>query len=115
VNREYQGETPVGMTFSTLAGTIGGGAQTPGFIGISKNFILSERFLQAEGGISRLVWLPSLLREELGDRLREALAARGLPGLYEKIADETRATTLEELVAFLSSVDHPALTMPPLL
>jgi len=115
VNREYQGETPVGMTFSTLAGTIGGGAQTPGFIGISKNFILSERFLQADGGISRLVWLPSLLKEELRDRLREALAARGLPGLYEKIADETRATTLEELVAFLSSVDHPALTMPPLL
>ena len=40
VNREYKGMTPWGMTFSTLAGTIGGGAQTPGFAGISKNYIL---------------------------------------------------------------------------
>ncbi len=49
VNREYKGMTPSGMTFSTLAGTIGGGAQTPGFAGISKNYILSDRFLQGDG------------------------------------------------------------------
>ena len=33
VNREYQGMTPLGMTFSTLAGEVGGGVQTPGFLG----------------------------------------------------------------------------------
>lgn len=115
VNREYRGETPSGMTFSTLAGTIGGGSQTPGFIGISRNFILSERFLQAEGGIARLVWLPTAVKEELGPRLQEVLAGRGLPDLFDKIADETRATTLEELVTFLTRVGHPALAMPPLL
>ena len=65
VNREYKGETPSGMSFSTLAGTIGGGSQTPGFAGISKNYILSDRFLQAEGGIERLVWMPAALKEEL--------------------------------------------------
>ena len=66
VNREFKGETPSGMSFSTLAGTIGGGAQTPGFAGISKDYILSDRFLQAEGGIRRLVWMPAGLKEELG-------------------------------------------------
>jgi acetyl-CoA synthase len=36
VNREYTGETPCGMKFTTLAGTIGGGLSTPGFVGHGK-------------------------------------------------------------------------------
>jgi len=115
VNRDYRGETPLGMTFSTLAGTIGGGAQTPGFLGIAKNYILSERFLKAEGGIARVVWMPTSLREELGDRLRERLAAAGIPEMYEKIADEVTAPTIEDLIAFLERVEHPALSMKPLI
>ena len=74
VNREFKGITPSGMTFSTLAGTIGGGAQTPGFAGISKNYILSDRFLQGDGGIERLVWMPSQLKEELKTQLVKKLA-----------------------------------------
>jgi CO dehydrogenase/acetyl-CoA synthase beta subunit len=115
VNREYKGETPSGMSFSTLAGTIGGGAQTPGFAGISKNFILSDRFLQAEGGISRLVWIPLGLKEELSGRLRQKLAERGLSSLYDQIATEREAITIEELAGFLSRAGHPALLMKPLL
>ncbi len=115
VHREYKGMTPSGMTFSTLAGTIGGGAQTPGFAGISKVFILSDRFLQGDGGIERLVWMPLPLKEELGPRLKAKLAERGLSSLFDRIADETKATTIEELMAFLESVQHPALAMKPLL
>ncbi|MEN6610872.1 MAG: acetyl-CoA decarbonylase/synthase complex subunit alpha/beta [Methanoregulaceae archaeon] len=115
VNREFKGMTPSGMTFSTLAGTIGGGAQTPGFAGISKGFILSDRFLEGDGGIERLVWIPSQLREELGDRLKKKLAERGLSDLFDKIADETNATTIEELLTFLTEKNHPALTMKSLL
>jgi acetyl-CoA decarbonylase/synthase complex subunit beta len=115
VNREYKGQTPSGMSFSTLAGTIGGGAQTPGFAGISKTFILSDRFLQAEGGISRLVWIPSMLKEELSERLLQKLAERDLSPLYDKIATEREAETIEELMEFLTTVKHPALSMKPLL
>ena len=77
--------------------------------------ILSDRFLQDEGGIERLVWLPSLVKEELKDRLVKKLTKLGHPDLFEKIADETKATSLEELIAFLDEVQHPALTMKPLL
>jgi len=115
VSREFTGETPLGMTFSTLAGTIGGGAQTPGFIGISKNYILSDRFLEAENGIVRVVWMPASLKEELGGRLQEKLAALGMPDLFEKIADEVSAPTIEDLIAFLERVDHPALGMKSLI
>jgi len=114
VNREYKGMTPSGMTFSTLAGTIGGGAQTPGFAGISKNYILSDRFLQGEGGIGRLVWMPAALKEELKDRLVKKLEERGLAGFFEKIADETTAPAIEDLMVFLERVGHPALRMKPL-
>ena len=114
VNREFKGITPSGMTFSTLAGTIGGGAQTPGFAGISKNYILSDRFLQGEGGIERLFWMPSALKEELKIRLTKKLTDQNKPDFFEKIADETRATTIEELIDYLDRVKHPALTMKPL-
>jgi acetyl-CoA decarbonylase/synthase complex subunit beta len=115
VNREFKGETPAGMSFSTLAGTIGGGAQTPGFAGISKGFILSDRFLQAEGGIRRLVWMPAVLKEEIGPRLREKLQQQGILELFEKIGDETRTGTIQELAEFLAGARHPALEMKPLL
>jgi acetyl-CoA decarbonylase/synthase, CODH/ACS complex subunit beta len=115
VNREYKGMTPSGMSFSTLAGTIGGGAQTPGFAGISKNYILSERFLQGEGGIERLVWMPAQLKEELKIRFEKKLKDQGKAGFFEKIADENAATTIEDLTVFLERVNHPALTMKPLM
>lgn len=115
VNREFKGMTPSGMTFSTLAGTIGGGAQTPGFAGIAKNFVLSDRFLQGEGGIERLVWMPSQLKEELKERLESVLAKKGITGFFDKIADENTAATIEDLAVFLEKAAHPALGMKPLM
>ena len=114
VNREFKGLTPSGMSFSTLAGTIGGGAQTPGFAGISKGYILSDRFLQGEGGIERLVWMPKQLKEELKPRLIKKFNEQGKPDLFDKIADETKAATIEDLMVYLDGVKHPALTMKPL-
>ena len=111
VNREYMGETPVGMTFSSLAGNVGGGVQTPGFIGCGKVYLTSKKFLFAEGGHKRLVWMPSALKGQLGDDLKKRFEEQGAIGLMEKIADETTAMTAEELRAFLEKTAHPALAM----
>ncbi len=92
-----------------------GAPRPPGFAGISKNYILSDRFLQGEGGIERLVWMPSQLKEELKPRLVALLISKGLPGLFDKIADENTAATIEDLTAFLARVGHPALAMKPLM
>jgi len=35
--------------------------------------------------------------------------------MYEKIADEVTAPTIEDLIAFLERVEHPALAMKPLI
>ncbi|UCG50045.1 MAG: CO dehydrogenase/CO-methylating acetyl-CoA synthase complex subunit beta, partial [Phycisphaerales bacterium] len=58
VSREFPHMTPCGMKFSTLAGTVGGGNQVPGFVGHSKHYITSRKFISAEGGIKRIVWMP---------------------------------------------------------
>jgi acetyl-CoA synthase len=114
VSREYQGETPIGMTFSTMAGEVGGGLQTPGFLGVGKLYLTSEKFISAEGGIKRLVWMPSELKEEIKERLQKRLEEIGMPELFDKIATEKDATTSEELLEFLQRVGHPALEMEPI-
>ena len=115
VNREYTGETPVGMPFSTLAGSVGGGAQTPGFVGVGRLYLVSRKFISAEGGLSRLVWMPKELREYMRERLENRAKELGLDGFVDKIADEEVATTPEQLLEHLTKVNHPALTMDPLL
>lgn len=115
VHRDFTGITPVGMTFTALAGSVGGGIQTPGFLGIGKLYILSKKFILAEGGLSRVVWMPKELKDLLQDKLKARAKEIGLTDLLDKIADETVATNLEDLLAFLNKINHPALTMDPII
>jgi acetyl-CoA synthase len=100
------------MKFSTLAGTVGGGQQTPGFVGHSRQYIVSPKFISGDGGLARVVWMPKKLKELLGDRLVHRAKDAGLgEDFVEKIADETSATTEEAVLAFLTGKGHPALSM----
>jgi len=114
VSREDPNMTPCGMTFSTLAGVAGGGIQTPGVMGHGKYYLLSEKFISADGGFKRMVWISKFLKDTMHDELQEVCERIGEPDLLDKIADHTIATTPEELVAFLEEKGHPALDMPPL-
>jgi acetyl-CoA synthase len=114
VDRDYPGETPSGMKFTTLAGMVGGGNVTPGFVGHSKYYITSRKFIKADGGVKRLVWMPSRLKEEIMDRLKARAEEEGVPDLPEKIADEHVGVTEEEILKYLEDVKHPALELPPL-
>ena len=115
VNRDYTGETPCGMKFSTLAGTIGGGASSPGFVGHSKFNVIQRKFIVGDGGLLRMVWMPKSLKDELREGLERRGRELGMPDLIDRIADETVGTTEEEIMAFLTEKDHPALKMDPLL
>ena len=116
VNREFPDMTPCGMKFSTLAGTVGGGQQTPGFIGHSKHFINSKKFISAEGGIQRIVWMPKMLKEEIKDTFIKRAAELGLGGedFLARIADETTATTEEEVFEFITRKEHPVTALQPM-
>ncbi len=114
VGRDYSGETPCGMKFTTLAGVMGGGASSPGFVGHSKYNIAQGKFILGDGGLLRMVWMPKMLKEELKDRIIKRAEEMGVPGLYDMIADETVGTTEEEILPFLEKVGHPALKMDPI-
>jgi acetyl-CoA synthase len=116
VNREFPEMTPCGMKFSTLAGTVGGGQQTPGFIGHSKHYINSRKFIAAEGGIKRIVWMPTILKEEIKVAFAERVKEIGLTSeeFLAKIADETTAATEEEVLEFITKNEHPVTTLEPM-
>jgi acetyl-CoA synthase len=111
VNREYQGMTPIGMSFSTMAGEVGGGVQTPGFLGVGRMYVVSEKFISAEGGLLRLVWMPQELKDEMRERLEARLAQLGQPDFLNRIATENDAVDVADLTEFLQRVEHPALAM----
>jgi acetyl-CoA synthase len=116
VNREHTGMTPLGMTFSEMASMTGGGVQTPGFMGHGKHFIASKKFLKADGGSRRIVWMPKALKELVGSRLNKTAGELyGVENFTDLIADETAAEDVEALAGFLSEKNHPVLSMEPLL
>jgi acetyl-CoA synthase len=114
VSREDPSMTPAGMTFSTLAGVAGGGLQTPGMMGIGKYYLTSKKFISADGGFKRVVWMSSILKETMAEELQEVCERDGDPGLMDRIADERSVTTVEELLPFLEEREHPALMMDPI-
>jgi acetyl-CoA synthase len=114
VDRDFTGMTPIGMTFSTLAGQIGGGVQMPGFTGIGKMYISSPKFISAEGGQKRIVWMSKALKEEVAERCKVQLDKMGQADLWDKIATEENADDPEKLVEYLTKVGHPALEMESL-
>lgn len=114
VSREDPSMTPCGMTFSTLAGIVGGGNQTPGMMGIGKYYLTSKKFISADGGIRRVVWMSSNIKQAMADDLEVVCEREGCPELLDQIADETICTDVDGLLPFLEEKNHPALTMDPL-
>jgi acetyl-CoA synthase len=115
VSREDTSMTPAGMTFSTLAGMAGGGLQTPGVMGHGKFYILSPKFISADGGFKRVVWMSSILKEQMAEQFASVAEREGDPDLIDKIADETICTDVEGLLAYLSEKGHPVLEMEPMM
>ena len=116
VNREFAGMTPTGMTFGELASCTGGGVQTPGYMGHGRHFISSKKFIHAEGGIERIVWMPKELKDDVAEKLNKtAKELYGIDNFTDYIADETVCTECDQLMEFLTEKNHPVLSMDPLM
>jgi len=111
VSREDTSMTPVGMTFSTLAGMAGGGLQTPGVMGVGKYYLISPKFISADGGFKRVVWMSSFLKESMAQEFAAVAEREGVSDLIDRIADERAVSTVEELEAWVKEHDHPVLEM----
>ncbi len=101
IHRGFVGNAPNGLPFSTMADSTAGGRQVNGFHGISVEYLRSRKFLAADGGYGRVVWMPEELLQRVGDFLPEELKG--------KIATERDVDTISSLMAFLTSRGHPVL------
>jgi acetyl-CoA decarbonylase/synthase complex subunit beta len=102
VHRDFKGPTVNGLTFSSMAGHTSGGTQNPGFNGIAIEYLRSPKFLQADGGWERVVWIPSQIKERVKDSIPEHIR--------DKIATEAECQTIGELKEFLKSKEHPVVS-----
>ncbi|AEA47133.1 CO dehydrogenase/CO-methylating acetyl-CoA synthase complex subunit beta [Archaeoglobus veneficus] len=102
VHRGYGEPAPNGLTFSTMAGQTGGGKQIVGFLGVGVGYFRSKKFIQADGGWYRVVWMPKELKQRIEKYIPE--------DIRDKIATEEDAKTIDELKEFLKKVNHPVVT-----
>jgi len=114
VSREDTSMTPAGMTFSTLAGLAGGGQQTPGVMGVGKYYLTSPKFVSADGGFKRVVWMSSFLKKSMAEEFKAVAEREGDPDLLDKIADESVCTEVDDLLVYMEEAGHPALLMDPM-
>jgi len=113
VNREYRGMTPYkNMKFSPLVGKFAvDGKQIKGVIAHGKRYISSRKYISADGGHQRIVWMPKMLKDEIGTALNALARTAGIENFVDMIADERKANTEEEVLEYMRKVAHPALAM----
>ncbi len=99
VPRDFQGEAVNGLTFSAMATQVGGGKQSHGFLGMAIEYMRSPKFLQADGGWNRIVWLPSRTKEAVLEAIPE--------DLRDKIPTEREVANIEGLKEALRQRGHP--------
>jgi acetyl-CoA decarbonylase/synthase complex subunit beta len=99
VHRNYKGQTVNGLDFVTISDLTAGGRQVDGFHGLSIEYMRSPKFMQADGGWDRVVWMP----EDIRERIKEYMPEDILP----KIATENDVSSLDELKTWLRDKDHP--------
>ncbi len=115
IEHSYEGMTPSGMEWTMLYEMIGAGAPMPGFLGHSKRAMGTLKFISADGGWRRIVWMNHSLREELRPVLEALAAEAGLTGFVDMIATEQNSIDEGEILLFLETAGHPVLTMEPMM
>ncbi len=99
VHRNFKGETVNGLNFVTISDLTAGGRQVDGFHGLSIEYMRSPKFMQADGGWDRVVWIPVDIKE----RIKIFMP----PEIVDKVATEEDVSDLDELKAFLQEQEHP--------
>ncbi len=103
VDRDFRGETPLGIPFSAMAGQCSGGKQVEGFTGLSLEYMRSPKFLQADGGYGRVIWMPKAMKDSVLKFMPEEMR--------DKIPTEEDATTINEIKDFITKHQHPVLEL----
>jgi acetyl-CoA decarbonylase/synthase complex subunit beta len=99
VHRNFKGETVNGLNFVTISDLTAGGKQIDGFHGLSIEYMRSPKFLDADGGWGRVVWMP----QDIKERIQDFLPPEAVP----MIPTESDVSDLEGLKTWLIEKGHP--------
>jgi acetyl-CoA decarbonylase/synthase complex subunit beta len=99
VHRNFRAETVNGLNFVTVSDLTAGGRQVDGFHGLSIEYMRSPKFMQADGGWDRVVWMPQDIKEQV----RAFIPSE----IVDKISSEQDVSNLEELRTWLVERGHP--------
>jgi acetyl-CoA decarbonylase/synthase complex subunit beta len=99
VHRNYREKTVNGLDFVTISDLTAGGRQVDGFHGLSIEYMRSPKFMQADRGWDRVVWMP----EDIIERIKDFMP----PEIIPKIATEKTVSSLDELKTWLRDKNHP--------
>jgi acetyl-CoA decarbonylase/synthase complex subunit beta len=99
VHRNFKGETVNGLNFVTISDLTAGGKQIDGFHGLSIEYMRSPKFLDADGGWGRVVWIPQEIKERIQDFMP--------PDVVPMIPTESDVSDLESLKTWLIEKGHP--------
>ncbi|MCI2425985.1 CO dehydrogenase/CO-methylating acetyl-CoA synthase complex subunit beta [Candidatus Acetothermia bacterium] len=101
LTRDFEGASVIGIPFSTMAGELSGGKQVEGYVGMGVEYLRSPKFLQGDGGLRRVVWMPKKVKERVKDSIP--------PEIFDKIATEEDVNDVDALAEFLARVEHPVM------
>ena len=99
VHRNFKGETVNGLNFVTISDLTAGGKQIDGFHGLSIEYMRSLKFLDADGGWDRVVWIPQDIKERIKDFMP--------PEIVPMIPTESDVADLDQLKSWLTEKNHP--------
>jgi acetyl-CoA decarbonylase/synthase complex subunit beta len=99
VHRNYKGETVNGLNFVTISDLTAGGRQVDGFHGLSIEYMRSPKFLDADGGWGKVVWMPQEIKERIQDFMP--------PEIVPLVPTESDVSDLEGLKTWLIEKGHP--------
>lgn len=116
VGNDYLGDTPLGMSFMDMIDIIGGGDQVSGFMGHNRKYITSDKFIKAEGGHCRIVWMSKNLKDDIGKELNDIVMKKyGIDNFTDKICDEETGCDIQTVISYIKEKEHPVLKMEELI
>lgn len=104
IDRDYSGKTPAAVDFDMLKYT--GFKNTDAiqnrlWFGHSREDIISKNFLISIGGHFRILWMPKVLKDDIGKKLNDLVENEtGIKDYTDMICDETIAISQLEINEF---------------
>ncbi|MBR5995588.1 MAG: hypothetical protein IK026_03305 [Eubacteriaceae bacterium] len=110
--KDYDGTVPGNIaSYDEAAHTADRGETAEGIEGVSADFLVSGKFMNASGGVKRIIWMPKSLKDRLGVRL-DKISDDG--NFSYRVSDETRSTDFERIAVLAGYQNHPAYLMEKL-